>query len=114
MRRRLVRLFAIVLLMGQVAQISGGALCALQGRSQAVHCEAGMAQPAGPSVTASMDGMASAFCHVMGPCGAPVSAVTTAPIVNDIVLAEAQLAAVAAAMRPASFRAAPIPPPPQV
>ncbi len=110
----MVRLFAIVLILGQLAQVSGGALCAIQGRDQAAHCDDGLAQTAGASVRAPMDGMDSAFCNLMGPCGAPVSAVTTAPVVNHIVLVETQLAAIAAAMSPASFRAAPIPPPPQV
>jgi hypothetical protein len=114
MPRSILRLFAIVLLLGQLVQVSGGAFCALQRRGQAAHCEDGMAQPAGASVTAPLDGMASAFCNLMGPCGAPVPAVTAASFVNHLLFAETQLAASAGPSRPESFHPVPIPPPPQV
>lgn len=114
MSRLLVRLFALVLLLGQLAQVSGRAFCGLQRRPHMAQCEDGMAQPAGASVTAPMDDMASGACNLMGPCGAPVPAVTTAAVVNRLLLAETQLAAAAAPGRPESFHPVPIPPPPQV
>jgi hypothetical protein len=114
MPRLFVRLFGLVLLLGQLVQVSGGAFCGLQRRGQAAHCEEGLAQPVGASVTAPMDGMSSAFCNLMGPCGAPVPAVTMASDFNHLVLAETQLAAAAGPSRPESFHPVPIPPPPQV
>jgi hypothetical protein len=114
MRPRVLRILAIVLLLGQLVQVSGGAFCGLARRAQASHCDDGMAQPVGASVTAPMDGMSSAFCNLMGPCGAPVPAVTAASFVNHLLFAETQLAAAAAPSRPESFHPVPIPPPPQV
>ncbi len=114
MPRLIVRFFAAVLVLGQLMQVAGGAFCARPLGAQAAHCEDGMAQPVGTSVTASPDGMASPFCNLMGPCGAPVPAVTAAPFVNHLLFAETQLAASAGPSRPESFHPVPIPPPPQV
>jgi len=113
MRPHVLRILAIVLLTGQLAQVTGGAFCALQRRGPAAHCDDGMVQPAGASVTAPMDGMAPGFCNLMGPCGAPVPAVTMASVVNNLLFAETQVASAAALRRPESFHPVPIPPPPQ-
>jgi len=112
MRPRLLRILAIVLLLSQVAQASAGALCVLERRGQAAHCDGGTAQPAGASVTAPMDGMSAGFCNVMGPCGTPSAAVTTA-VAGYPRFTEAQLAAVGDSSCPESFHPVPTSPPPQ-
>lgn len=113
MPRLLVRLFAIVMILGQLAQVAGGAFCALPTRGQKVHCDEGMTQPAGASVSAPMDGMAPGLCSLMGPCGAPVPAVAIVPVAGDLALLDSHLAAAPVANRFESFDPAPIPPPPQ-
>ena len=113
MTRFPVRILAIALLLGQLAQASGGAFCVRQVRDSAAQCDDGMSQPAGASVTAPMGGMAAGFCNLMGPCGTLVPALTTAPVANRSVPGDNQLAVALIPVPPESFPPVPVPPPPQ-
>ena len=109
-----VRLVAVVLLLGQLVQVSGAAFCGLVGRADPGHCEDGMTQPAGPSLTPAPQDLAAALCSIIGPCKGPVPAVAVAPVPNGLMLSISQLDAPAALVQPLSFNPVPIPPPPQV
>jgi hypothetical protein len=112
MPRAFVRLFAVVLLLGQLVQVSGGLVCASLREHHVQHCDDGMSSPAGASVTAPMGDLATAFCDLVGPCGTPVPGVT-ASMPGDYSSPETVVIARARAAAPASFHSAPIPPPPQ-
>jgi hypothetical protein len=112
MRRAVVRLLAVVLLLGQVVQVSGGAFCGLQRRHHASHCDA-MEQTAGAALTAPAHDMAAGLCALMGPCAPPVPAVT-ASVTPDFAFAVLHVGVSRAPARLDSFTPAPIPPPPQV
>jgi hypothetical protein len=113
MRRFVVRLFAVVLLLGQVVQVSGGALCGLQRRHHATHCDDAMQQTAGAALSAPSHDMVSGLCALMGPCAPPITAVT-APTVSGFMLAVLRAGPQVAVAQLVSFHPIPIPPPPQV
>jgi hypothetical protein len=113
MSRVLVRLFAVVLILGQMVQVSGGAFCGLQRKHHARHCDDGMQQQAGTALSAPTQDMASGLCDLVGPCSAPIPAVAATPMSVDFALALVRDGASPAPASLASFTSAPIPPPPQ-
>ena len=111
MRCSLVRLFAVVLLLGQVVRLSGGALCGLRQSHHAQGCAGDMPMAGGPVVApAQNDG--GGTCALLGPCAPAVPAMTGAPIAA-LSVAESTLSAGPVTGRPLSFNPTPVPPPPQ-
>ena len=109
----MVRVFAVILILGQVVQASGGAVCGLQRRHDTGHCDT-MQQTAGATLTAPAHDMAGGLCSLIGPCAAPVPAVATLPASNEFDLAVLRGVASARTVRLLSFNPTPISPPPQV
>ena len=110
--RLVVRLFALVLLLGQLVQASGGAFCGLQRRHHAEACDQMGRVQRGSAVAPLQSGTLDA-CMSLGPCAPPIVAVGPAHGPSSFLLAEFRLAAPLAPDRPRGFDAAPIPPPPQ-
>ena len=110
MKRGLLRLLAIVLVLGHGVEVGSAVLC---GRAHERHdaCESSM--PSGPSVGAATQAADPGPCNLLGPCGAPTTAVTSPFVLADFTSGDPAGTAPAVATMPASFTPAPIPPPPQ-
>jgi len=114
MRRTLVRLFALVVLLGQMVQVGGGVACALTSRHHVTgHCDEAAMPMTGTSLSAPSHGGAAAFCSQMSQCVAPVPALTVAMATPSLVPAPAGAVAARSSERPPSFSLTPTPPPPE-
>ena len=114
MRSSVLRLVALLLLLGQLVQASSAALCGRERRDHTQHCDDGTMQYYGPTIGASSHDAANGACVLIGPCSPPVLAVASVPAPTGFVLSMLELGAPPAAAQPPSFDPAPIPPPPQV
>ena len=112
MSRVVLRLFAVVLLLGQLAQVSGVAFCGLQRQHHDAACDQPGRMQGGSAVAPLQEGAGNA-CMSLGPCAPPSAAVGPVQGPSSLLLAEFRLAAPLASDRPRGFDAAPIPPPPE-
>ena len=112
MRRTLGRLAAVVLVLGQMVQTSGGAFCGLQRQHSAGACDQ-MGRMHHENQVAPAQADAGDACMSVGPCAPPSVAVGPANGRISLFLAEFRVAAPLAPARPRGFDAAPIPPPPE-
>jgi hypothetical protein len=112
MRSLFARCFALVVLAAQVQAVPAALACAREhGRPAASHCDQGH-RTNGP-VVAPVQADAGGLCAVLGPCALTSPVVSPTAVVSDFGGQYLHLVVQGAASAPASFDAAPIPPPPQ-
>jgi len=108
----MTRLFALVVLAAQVQAVPAVLACAREhGRPAASHCDR-THLTTGPAV-APAQADAGGLCAVLGPCALTSPVVSPTVVVSDFGGQYLHLVVQGAASAPASFDAAPIPPPPQ-
>ncbi|OGT93761.1 MAG: hypothetical protein A2083_03350 [Gemmatimonadetes bacterium GWC2_71_9] len=111
MRSLMTRLFALAVLVAQLQAVPAARACAREhGRQTASPCDQSH-KTTGPAVAPAQD--AGGLCGVLGPCALTSPVVFPTAVVSDFGGQYLHLVVQGAASAPASFDAAPIPPPPQ-
>ncbi len=112
MRSLFARCFAFVVLAAQLQAVPAALACAREhGRPAASHCDRSQ-RTSGP-VVAPAQADAAGLCGVLGPCTLTSPVVSPTAVVSDFGGPYLHLVMQGATTAPASFDAAPIPPPPQ-